>query len=770
MRKFTAAARFAIALRQAIHDLDHESRARGSGVPPTHADSYLSRGTLVHYWDTDCVYWPAFGFRGYRDDHAQTRRSAVEAASEDRLVQALFSAGFLGHVALIGPHRNEFAVLLNGYINHQVNGGDDRRHLRRFVREQGLSDLMSSFVAAANEVRCPNDGSALRAAVEQLALLDRSAFVHVEGLAGTWASRLHKLVKEDGLLIGSAPTPSLQDIVGDPLFARFSEALTNERDLGSDQETESSRLQRRSRFDRSAQTAADAAALCAIAMLNRRGGIFPRFYSASPAIRRVLENHDWAREAFSYHFTTRRGRDVDDTVFRDSYYYFVRAAFPALRRPGSETRGPQRSPDLQELRDLSRVLNDTLLIGAADLEKTVESWRFTDGRSAGEVIAEMEGSAMGLIWLHYPIEPVVREVVEGARAVVSLADLEQSEDIAFALLVDAESTLRNNMSDLALQLKLTRAIHQRVRHVRLDAGGTLRFDPDLASPVWGIVGDPDPGIGLKKHDLHDLLRFNDIAALRESPEAADRAMTIAVGLECFGLANCLANTLTDGSGRISEATWIMGYTARLRSLPPCDIHSSTCDIQREWKLLRSAWEQLSSDEQPRLCLAYAEAAYRLWRRGRFAALGLGAGVALSVVERWPADPLGIGAWGLARVVEHLDLVAEYQRAFALELVFRSVIALRVDDYEHPEHLAEVRSDPRSNGHRRLALLGYEKYLSCVRALPLESSMVETLTARDAPSLVEAAELLDEALEAAPHDSDTCQYRRSLREFRQVVQT
>ena len=99
-----------------------------------------------------------------------------------------------------------------------------------------------------------------------------------------------------------------------------------------------------------------------------------------------------------------------------------------------------------------------------------------------------------------------------------------------------------------------------------------------------------------------------------------------------------------------------------------------------------------------------------------------------------------------------------------------MIALRVDDYEHPEHLAEVRSDPRSNGHRRLALLGYEKYLSCVRALPLESSMVETLTARDAPSLVEAAELLDEALEAAPHDSDTCQYRRSLREFRQVVQT
>ena len=123
-------------------------------------------------------------------------------------------------------------------------------------------------------------------------------------------------------------------------------------------------------------------------------------------------------------------------MFRDSYYYFVRAAFPALRRPGSETRGPQRSPDLQELRDLSRVLNDTLLIGAADLEKTVESWRFTDGRSAGEVIAEMEGSAMGLNWLHYPIEPVVREVVEGARAVVSWPDLEQSEDIAFALLVD----------------------------------------------------------------------------------------------------------------------------------------------------------------------------------------------------------------------------------------------------------------------------------------------------------------------------------------------
>lgn len=750
--KCGALTRFARGLRQAIHDLDHESISNTRGALAASDCGCPARGTLVHYWDTDCLYWPAMGYRGYRSNGTRGASARRTDQGYDPLVQALFSAGFLGRVALIGPHENEFARIIKSYVERQVESVDDRNYLRRFVRERGLDCLMGDFASAVS-LSLAGDETGLRDAVKQLSRLDSTAFVDVESLRGTWADRLSRLLRENGLLLSSVQTLSVREIREDSLFHRFVEALGVERRSADPLTSTDSE----GRDNRALQTATDAAALTAVAILNKRGGLFPRFYTSSPSIRRVFTKHEWARDAFSFEFTTKRGQHAKDTVLRDGYYYFLRATLPALRRKDSVRAVGPVAPGLQELRDLSRYLNEALPAGEDELRHATSEWHFSDGATAADVIETIEGSAMSLVWLQYEIEPLILDVVEGARAVVEISDYGDSESIAFELLAQAEHTLRNNMSDLALQVSLTQAVQKRARRVRVDAGGCLKFNPDLAAAVWGLSCDGSPEIGVQGRELSDLLRFQDIPALRESPAEADRAMAIAVGLECFPLAERLAQALSAGSRRVSESTWIMGFVSRIRSTP-------TIQVRTERDTLQSAWSQLSSDEKQKLCLAYCEASFRLWQRGRFAAAGLGDGAPIGVVERWPDDPLGIALWGLERVLEFLGSLDGQRRKFALGLIFRTVKTLRLDDYQKPEHLKEVEEHPRDNGHRRLAMIGYSIYLDAVRSLPAHGGTPQSVedAERIRTALEEASALLNEALASAPRDSDTLAYRCSLR--------
>lgn len=263
-------------------------------------------------------------------------------------------------------------------------------------------------------------------------------------------------------------------------------------------------------------------------------------------------------------------------------------------------------------------------------------------------------------------------------------------------------------------------------------------------------------------DLGDVLAFNNIEMLRESPTHAERALAIAMGLEAFGLASRLADALTEGSRRVSEATWIMGEAAKIRCV------QGSLDLGETDKMLRSAWEQLSGDERPRLCLGYAETAFRLWERGRYAAFGLGSNAPRGVVDRWPGDPLGTAAWGLRLVTMHLDALEGHAKEFALDYVYRTVSRLDLPATELTGAIAEVESEPRSNGYRRLAIIGFALYLRAVRNLPVSGQSDLTAhsewRAKYHKQLVEGVAMLAEARDTAPRDSDVNYFWRTADAF------
>lgn len=725
---------FAVALMQAIHDFDHEQSAdTGAGDD---CDEQAKRGSLVHFWDTDCLYGPAFGFRGNPRDG----RSDL-----DHLVQALFSAGFLGKVSMVSPHSNEFARLLERYVQARSEETSSQRILlREYVNEHGLESLMSSLAYAANEGL--DSDEALREAISQLALLDRATFPLVEALGGTWDGRVRRLVGEGGLIQRSSSLmPELSEILDHSLFDPLSEALRDER-------SRSKAGNRRDNMELGVAT--DAAALCTVLILGKQGSIFPRFYTSSPTILRVLKNHDWAARAFEYEFETGERR-VTDTVFRNSEYYFLRATMPALHRPDAPRSPVPEGPTLSELRDLSHSLNEALESNSWHTEKLVNNWKFPRGGTAASILRELEGSAMGLVWLRYNIEPVVREAINGVKAVYDISQTRGSRAIAAELLETAGNHFRGNISDIALQSSLTRDVGRRGQKIVCNSSNELDLESDLAGAIWGV------GAG-RRVDLssQDLILFSDIQSLRENPSSADRALSILMGLESFDLVVRLVSALSEGDSRVSEAAWIMGEVARFRS------DRSPIEVQTAYGVVCSAWDQLSSDERPAYCLAYAEAAFRLWERGGFADFGIGHGASRRVVDRFPGDPFEIGRWGVSRILENYQAVAGPQRRFALDLVYRFVSSLGLPiDFSVREKIDEVEYDIDGNGYRRWALIAHCQYLKALRDYSADgvgsySGWIE----RHAQPMINARNLIEKASRAAPYDSDVMLYRNSIEKF------
>lgn len=339
-------ARFATRLRQAVHDVRHER----SGTE-----------TVVHYWDTSCLWIAAWG--SPFDQNADAM---------DVLAASLLSAGRIRGISLLKAHRDEFAVSIgksDEFESFQVADEEWIDRLRGHLDEEdldGLIELLGSKVPDTREL------------VEQLAQASPHLFAVVESIAPRGLQRVTRLFEEPTprLLLRHLGPPT-EDIVDRTSYREALQFLTELRPT------------------RAFGNAVDAAAVVALQILAAQaaaGGstILPRFYTSSVHTRALLASPAVSPQLGIW-VESNEPVPYADTVLRDAEYYVLRAAFPAL---GFGSQNDLSSPpgwQLEELDRLSVGLHESLRSGEADfLNFVVQSVAFGD-RSVADTFDELPG-------------------------------------------------------------------------------------------------------------------------------------------------------------------------------------------------------------------------------------------------------------------------------------------------------------------------------------------------------------------------------------------
>lgn len=731
-RAVSPARRFSVALRQAVHDAEHDHSPSIAGIQ------------LVHYWDTDSLYWPAFGFLAeVRPDGrpgwprgSHHRPHLERQATEDHLVSALFSAGLLGPVALISPHRAELQSLIARFAATRANDGVAyRQALTTFTRRYELDNVLNDVVKAAGSV---NSAPGRHEAIARLNGIDWKNFTLIESLRGTWRQRTTNLLnmEETGLLHDPGIVPSMDEVQASRYLRPFWVAL---------------RDARRKR-PKDVQTAIDATALAALAIMNERASrgqssVFPRFHTASPTIWKIFREDAELQKALQFSYQHSKGTHAD-TVLRDSYTYILRAMFPSLSPPGAPTPGSDPGPSRIALRKLSNDLNEALETGEEELAHLVEETRIA-GQRVTDLIASLESKAMGTIWLRYmqdaegKVPKILSEVAAGLSAIHKLGTLEETRTLAFGFLEDTEKLLRTSFGDLALQVQIADRLTKAWPEKSHPDGMSLQLD--FAAIRWGI------GIGNttdRTLSIEEGFFYSDVQKLRDDPQRAEETMAILLALKEYSLAVRLHEAISAKEAQ-SESMFIMGEAARVL------FREERVDLTNLVETVMRRYAALCPDDASRLALGYGHVLFYAWRRMGFAASQVwGQDVPPLVLERWPWDPAHWASMSLEIVESATQDRGEAYHLYRINhLIYVSIVTrsndTRDDLASQLESAIQVHKNPRF-----LDTVGYRRYLLALRSAPTtwESPAAEAWRSEHFERLHTAVELLMTALSLDPRNT------------------
>lgn len=743
----TSARRFADGLREALHDAGHE-------IPTGSTESHVR---LIHYWDTDCLVVPALGFLAARRP----------TADDDRLVHALFSAGFLGNVHLVPAHRVELVSVLREWIDsHNPRIAQYPYELRDFVREMGLQSLLADLTRTVKLIVNDSDSPQLREGIRRLIEVDRRTFADVESLTGTWPARIANLLSGPSPLARTLGddddshgiySPTTSEIAANDLFREFTVALNDKR-----------------HGRRTEQTSIDATALTWVALVaqhaqSTKNGIYPRFYTSSRTIQEIFRDEQFAQDAFAVTYKTTYGIEVTGTIWRDSYSYLLRAVLPVLMPPDSRRERLNSGPTLDELLDLSRVLDEALDSGDAELQRRVSEIVFSDGSRLDDLIHSLESSAMGLVWLRYPINEQAQLMVSGLRSIARLSGLDESFVVAGEYLAESASRLNKTASDLATQVQTTARLIAAWRRVktRMNSAGVSGISVlnDLGSIRWGVrsVGDADwlvSSISTSEPPVEELLGANEIHELREDAAKAERALAVLLGFDLYSDAERLSSQLLSGSREFKqESLWIMHKASVVRS----NGKKASFDTRQFFDQLRERFDKLSHVDRQRLCLGYGYCGFFAWRYS----------IPEVIMEFSPVDPRGWARWSVRIVERHLNSWSGADRRFALNHIVYVAAVAGLSIPKHEEYVAELQIGPTSDAGRFRFddTLGYMLYLEALRGINrktfAEAPQLELWLERYGSSLSRGVELLNRAHNFAPNDREVNSHLRRARDLERV---
>lgn len=373
----TRVTRFANALAFALYDRKVE--ARGSAI--------------IHYYDADVILDMVLGIE--RGD------IYLQKDSEQALVRALLSAGFLGDMHMLRPHVFELNENLRREERSRLSDEQFQGKARGFLTKTGILDKMAQLheiVDGATPLPSDNQETRIQRFVHALGQVAGETFARMEQCHGRWPSRLHRYLhrKENRLCL---------DRLGP-------ETETLLKDCGSQLYEINRRLMRR-RPERSLNVFQDAAALTILhSMIQAVASTEPvevvRFYTETVAVREAIEEDADLRKMLSYSPSILPGLEAPagaELVLRDSQYYIVRAVFPVLSPDNKDT-------DEEALGNLDKLSSELkgLESHPEELERAIEELKY-DGRSLGDLLRRFENlTIMDYIWTSKRIPPDLKDL------------------------------------------------------------------------------------------------------------------------------------------------------------------------------------------------------------------------------------------------------------------------------------------------------------------------------------------------------------------------
>ncbi len=276
-----------------------------------HDEVLEEQGRADFYWDTSDVRNALLGQAAYYDVEISSSGRRVESFqagsfNHDRaLIRSLQAAGYFGPLRMLQPHQAEFYRLINRNFDQPLDvpiGG-----ISKFLDDVAIKGLDGGLVdfsdlppERVDEIVTRQVGSApkLFKVVQCIRL-------------GNWKSRLNAWIEQGQLQLDDEPY-NYRELVSMPEFKSLKETFDGMRD------------------DRQVNNFADAVALCQLIQKirdcdNDHGKPVPRFY-LTPFYKQSLPDAPRDRRFFCH-------RDGDQSVFRETNYYKLRATLNACRDP-----------------------------------------------------------------------------------------------------------------------------------------------------------------------------------------------------------------------------------------------------------------------------------------------------------------------------------------------------------------------------------------------------------------------------------------------------
>lgn len=697
---FESFVRFSISLTQAVHDAKHEADGSAS---------------ILHLWDTDSLYLPARGYAALDDDGEVDRYV---------LVQSLYSAGFLGRVALLNPHRAELLGLIATWRTEGRSAAKPDFSVRDLRRQYSAKQAIS----LSRRIEDMDDMSSERVEdiLSELRKIGKEEFVYLESSYGDWRVRTNNLLDRDLLDLTPYGAP-VSYIRNTEIFDRVMGALRKIRP-----------------FRRTSANAVDSAALATLVEMCRavdRGEsrVYPRFFTSSSAVRRLYEEDPWIRKQLRLR-SPEEVPHAAGTAWRDGYYYFVRAMFPALRPIDAATGLPRRSPSSHSLEDLAEI--------SVELEQAVRNERalkelarrpmWGDSEtSLNQIVFDLERSRMTRIWLQYAEHLSTYPEIQ----LKGLSLLSQSPYTP-GFVSAHESIIEDRFHAEIREIKLHRDAVQSTSVALDDFGRVLgrhRFSlvSDLGSARWGVeasegsdrIGGDD---GLRSSLMADLYTTFNHEITGGDPAATERAIAMLFAVEEFVLARDYLE--------ISRSDSVV--LKMMRSIIPILSGSGYAEEFSTDRLaaIRSEWEELGGEARVRCLLGYAWAIFRGWQR--------------HLAVNASKNDTSLVEWAIITVADHAEQFSSAALVQAYNfLIYASAITdVRFDEYLR--YLRVLEDEALSAGDYHLSdTVGYAYYRLALRESRLQSdstNLYETYLRRSRTHLERAHELFPADAEVAEH--------------------
>jgi hypothetical protein len=360
--------KFVQALHVALHDVELEQTARAGGP---------ANPGVRFYYDADVCIRMIVGFEHHRTAHAPP-------TDEEEIVRALLASRVLGSLMLVPPYVWE----IDDAMGRQVDFAQEEdvrlfsARAEKFIEKKNLREPLTDL---SKKIR---DGVAPADILKSFAEHAPQTFVALEAVNGTWRKRLERFARW-GLMRFDATGWEIPELVATETGKKLQLAITEVRPK---QKWLLNNLR-------------DAAALTTLSQMIGDPARFGRvrFYSESDALWKMVEEDiQGVSYVLSYPPTNDGPAGMFDAdcrhIFRNAYYYLVRARFSALRFPRGEVRSGPEDVSLGQLRTTAKELE--MLLGSDEQERARRLFRVRmEGKPLSTIIGELESlSFVGSIW------------------------------------------------------------------------------------------------------------------------------------------------------------------------------------------------------------------------------------------------------------------------------------------------------------------------------------------------------------------------------------